>query len=78
MYSIASLTEPLSIRRVWSAYPKSRQWSPRMLMTRGIPPEYCVIRSIAASVKMPRSRAPAMRSRLRMYCRASSTVSGGI
>src|SRR5499425_166037 len=32
-----------------------------MLMTRGIPPAYSVIRSMAESVKMPRSRAPALR-----------------
>ena len=47
-------------------------------MIRGIPPEYSVMRWIAASVKRPRSRAPAIRSRLRTYWRVSSGVSGGI
>src|SRR5262249_7448941 len=35
MYSIVSLTWDRSIRRDWSAWPNSRQWSPGMLSTRG-------------------------------------------
>ena len=49
-----------------------------MLMSRGIPPEYSTIRSTAGSENNPRSREPAMRSRVRMYVRASAAVSGAI
>src|SRR5437762_1273834 len=49
-----------------------------MLMSRGVPPEYSMIRSTAGLVNNSRSCAPAMRSRVLMYSRVSSRASGGI
>src|SRR5207245_2394694 len=45
-----------------------------MLTSRGIPREYSLMRSTAGSVNNPTSRAPAMRSRVRIYSRARCGV----